>query len=210
MQAIGSRVKEALGMGPRDLSRLFYRKFVHRNIVMGRYEVRAGDSIAPASAPSLVISRLDPSRFAEAAAGNPYFGGSDLEEFRSRNSVCMVAMDGTRIAASTWMTQGEVYVHELHRTVSVPRQEHFSCRTYVDPEYQGRSLMGHMIHAYAMSVEEDDLLWGLVYEWNMASIRSLEKLGWRRTGRYWTRFLLGRAVHRTTLHRELATLPGGA
>jgi hypothetical protein len=48
-----------------------------------------------------------------------------------------------------------------------------------------------MIHSYSERLAADDLIWGLVYEWNAASVLSLERIGWRCTGEYWTRWILG-------------------
>lgn len=92
------------------------------------------------------------------------------------------------------MTSGRIYVSELHRYLDIPRGEHFSCRTYVQDDRRGQSLADHMIHAYSQSVPPEDRLWGLIYSWNAASIHLVEKLGWRYSGDYWTRFIFGKKL----------------
>jgi hypothetical protein len=137
---------------------------------------------------------------------NEYLSQEDIDHFDRQQSSCIVVLDGESIAASSWMTRGSVFVHELHRPLDVPDGQHFSCRSYVSPDYRGHSLFSHMVHAYAMQVPADDESWGLVYYWNEASVRSLENIGWRLSGEYWTTFLLGR---RRPGHRRFAPQPPG-
>ncbi len=174
--------------------RLAWRKLVYRKVLLDRYEVEAAGSIAPGAPDELAIRLLRKPDYEVVRGTNPHAHDDDIAYFDRQNSTCIVAFDGDRIAASTWMTQGEVHVDELHRTVSVPPNEHLSCRTYVDPEYRGMALMQRMIHAYSASIPATHLVWGLVYPWNVASVRSLEKIGWRRTGQYWTTFAFGRKL----------------
>ncbi len=89
------------------------------------------------------------------------------------------------------MTSGDVYVSDLHRSIKVPPNEHFSCRTYVHENYRGRDLMSHMLSAYSRQIPPNDIIWGPILRRNTASIRSVEKIGWRHTGDNWTRFVLG-------------------
>ena len=192
MSSITSRLEILRSKGPLEVAALVARKFIYRKTTMGRYGVRAGDSQAPPRPHDLQIELWGPDRFAEVLPTNPHLHAEDVEHFRRQETVCIVALDGSRIASSTWMTKGDVFVHELERKIHVPGDEHFSCRSYVDPDYRGRSLLSHMIHAYAVSVSADDELWGLVYDWNVASARSLENLGWRLSGEYWTRVVLTR------------------
>lgn len=178
--------------GPADAVRMISRKYVHRRVDMGRYGVRAGASRVPGRPCELPIEIWGPDRFDEVAGTNPYLHRDDLEEFRTQRSSVIVTIDDGRLAASTWMTAGRVRVSELERSLDVPDDEHFSCRSYVDPAYRGLSLMSHMIHAYSAAQRPEDEVWGLVYDWNLSSIRSLERIGWRRSGDYWTQVTLGR------------------
>ncbi|MCO8127438.1 hypothetical protein NHL50_09465 [Acidimicrobiia bacterium EGI L10123] len=175
-----------------QIFRLAFRKLIFRQIMLDRYETRASESAFPAEADGLDIRVLCKPAYRIVDGMNPHAHDDDLRHFDRQQSSCVVALDGDRIAASTWMTQGEVFVAELHRTVSVPPTEHFSCRSFVDPAYRGRSLLSRMISVYAETLPGSDVLWGLVYPWNAASIRSLERIGWRCTGEYRTRFVLGR------------------
>ncbi|MCZ7628810.1 MAG: hypothetical protein M5U19_06995 [Microthrixaceae bacterium] len=84
----------------------------------------------------------------------------------------------------------------MFRTIQVPDNQHFSCRSFVDPDYRGMALMGHMVHHYSGSVHPDDLVWGLIFHWNVASVRTFERIGWRHLGDYWTIFLFGLRIHR--------------
>ena len=89
------------------------------------------------------------------------------------------------------MLQGTVHVSELQRNVHLQPGQHYSCRTYVDPEYRGRALLQHMLVDYARASPSDDTFVGFVYPWNAASLVSLERIGWRRTGEAWTTHILG-------------------
>lgn len=188
------RLERLKGRSLEEIVRLAYRKAVYRKVSMSRYEIRAGDSTTPETPLLHRIERLGPDRFERMLGTNPYLEPADLDRFAHQRSTCVAVYDGDRVAASTWMTQGDVYVHELHRVVPVPGNEHFSCRSYVDPDYRGQFLLSHMIDVYSRSQPAGDVLWGLVYAWNEPSIRSLERLGWRHTGNYWTHFVAGRKV----------------
>lgn len=153
---------------------------------MGRYGVTTVGSHGPQRPCPFKIELWGPDRFDDLMGSNPYLMDEDLEHFHRQHSTCIVVLDGKRIVASSWMTNGDVFVHELQRTLVVPGSEHFSCRSYVDDEHHGMSLMSHMIHTYATQQPVGDEVWGLVYDWNVASVRSLERIGWRRSGDYWT------------------------
>lgn len=174
----------------REAGRLVFRKAVYRNIHMRRYETQAGASAAPRTETRLPVEFLGTGDFEAVLGTTPYVDRSDLERFRRQRTTCIVVRDAGRIIASTWMTAGDVYITELHRVVRVPEDEHFACRGYVDPEYRSHALLAHMLHAYALRLSGDERLWGVIYPWNAASIRSVEKIGWRHTGDYWTRFIL--------------------
>ena len=191
MGTLQSKLQQLREASPAEAVQLLFRKVIYRNVLMGRYEVPADSSTPPTKPLDLEIGFLDDSRFDEVLGTSPHLTVADVERFKRQNSVCIVARDGDRIAASSWMTWGEVYVTELQRCIHVPQGEHFSCRSYVDPDYRGKSLLSHMIHAYSSRLSAADRVWGLVYSWNVASVRSLEKIGWRHTGDYWTRFVLG-------------------
>jgi len=190
------------------LSRRAFRKLVYRRVEMDRYEVRAGDSRSLATPCPYELRFLSPGELDLAGVISPYLTAQDLAELTRQMSVCVVVVDGARVVASSWMTKGQVVVHELERVIDVPPDEHFSCRSYVDPGYRGRSLMTYMVDAYARRVPPEDTLWGLVYHWNVASIRSLEAAGWRRSGRCWTRFLFTRRTEGHELMPVTADPPG--
>lgn len=192
MAVLRRRLDQLREAGPRDAARLVYRKAVHRSVAMRRYEMPVEASRAPAGTLDLPLDVHGPEVFEEVLASNPHSDPDDLEHFLRQRTTCIVARDGDRIAASTWMTGGRVHVHELGRTVEVPDHEHFSCRSYVDPQYRGLQLLSRMIHEYTASQPPGDVVWGLVYDWNLHSIRSLERLGWRHTGDYRTDVVAGR------------------
>jgi len=159
---------------------------------MWRYEVRARDSVLPAAPCRHRIAFLRADEFDLVRGSNPYLEESDLERFEQLDSVCIVVLDGPRVAASAFMSSGRIAVSELDRVLVVPPAEHYCSRAFVDPNYRGQALYSHMLHAYAGQVPGDHVLWGLLYEWNVASARSCEAVGWKRTTQYWTRFLLRR------------------
>lgn len=191
MSSIRDRLQQLRSASPAEAARLVFRKAVYREVLMGRYEVAAGASQPPSRPLDLHIDFLEDPAFEEVLGTTPYLSAADVDRFKRQHSVCIVARDGDRIAASSWMTRGKVYVAELQRNVHVPEGEHFSCRSYVHEDYRGMSLLSHMIHAYSARLPAEDCIWGVVYPWNMASVRSLEKIGWRHTGEYWTRFVFG-------------------
>lgn len=188
------RAQVLRGRSPLGAARLVGRRFVYRKVEMRRYGQRAGDSRAPSRLLELELDLLGPDRFGEVFGTNPHMEPSDPEHFHRQDSTCIVIRDGDRIAASSWMTRGDVYAHELQRTVWVPPGEHLSCRSYVDPDYRGLALLSHMIHGYSAQQDPDDVVWGFVFDWNTHSVRSLERIGWRHTGDYWTRTLFGRQL----------------
>lgn len=179
---------------PRKAVRLAFRKLIYRKVALRRYEVEAGRRRAPRIPVNFRVEFLESPDFDRLLGTNPYLTPQDVLHFRQQRSVCIAVFDGDRIAASSWMTSGRVYVSELQRYIDVPPEEHFSCRTYVDDDYRGQALMGHMLHAYSLRLPPTDIVWGLTYWWNTASIRSIEGLGWRHTGVYWTRFIFGRKL----------------
>lgn len=175
------------------LVRLVYRKLIYRRHLLHRYEVAAVASIPPKRPLEFELDFIsDPARFGEVLGTNPYLTGDDIARFAHQRSTCIVVADGQgRILASSWMTSGDVAVHELARTVAVPPNEHFSCRSFVSEDSRGLSLLSHMIHGYAERLPSTDVVWGLVYPWNKPSVDSLERIGWQRTGEYWTSWTLG-------------------
>jgi RimJ/RimL family protein N-acetyltransferase len=194
METVQSGLGRLRALSPSEGTRLVFRKLIHRKVLLGRYEMLAGASVAPDVPLALGVDFLGDPDFDQALGSTPYLGAADLEHFRQQESTCIVVRDGSRIVGSTWVTRGRVYVSELHRHVNVPEGEYYMCRSYVEPGYRSMSLMSHMIHAFAQRLPPQDRVWGLCYPRNVASVRSLERLGWRHTGDYWTRFVLGRKI----------------
>lgn len=194
MTDLRSRIEVLRGRSPLDAAKVVLKKFVYRKVALDRLGMRAGDTVVPERPCAFPIELWGPDRYGSVIDHHPYLSEEDLADFRRQESICIVVLDGERIAANSWMTKGEVYVHELQRPLHVGPSEHFSCRSYVDPDYRGHALFGHMVAAYSHSVPPDDEVWGLVYAWNTASLLTLERLGWRTTGECWTRFVFGRKV----------------
>ena len=177
---------------PKEAGQLIYRKAVYRRVRMGRYGCFAREATHPRRELELRIETWGPDRYEDVFGTNDSLRDEDMANFRRQNSRCIVVLDGEHIAASSWMTSGDVYVHELGRSVHVPDDEHFSCRSWVSPLYRGRSLFSHMVAAYMQNVAPSDEVWGFVYYWNIASVRSLADIGWQYSGDYWTSYLFGR------------------
>ncbi|CAN5884522.1 hypothetical protein BH23ACT2_BH23ACT2_24970 [soil metagenome] len=189
------RWSQLQGGTPREVGRLVYRKAIHRHTLLGRWGVRAGDTVPPPGRSRFAVEIVDPSGFDEVAEHNPHLDDDALAHLRRQDSTCIIARDDRTIAASTWMTRGDVYVHDLQRFLHVPADEHFSCRSYVADDYRGAALMNHLVAVYSRHVAaQDDTVWGLIFPWNTASVRVFEKLGWRRTGDEWTRWVFDRPV----------------
>ncbi|WP_157789611.1 hypothetical protein [Candidatus Microthrix parvicella] len=168
-----------------------YRKAVYRKVVMRRLGASAGSHVPPRRRVDYRTELLGPDRFDLILATNPHLERSDLDHFHRQRSTCIAVYDGDRIASSSWMTAGSVYHHELQRQIEVPHDQHFSCRSYVDPDYRGQSLFAHMVYTYAQRVPAAQLVWGLVYAWNKASLKSLESVGWEHFGEEWSTYVLG-------------------
>ena len=179
---------------PAEIARLAYRKLVYRKVEMGRFGALAKDHVPVAPPTELRLEVLGKDSYRSVMGTSPHLTAEDIDDFDRQASFCIVALDGDRIAASTWMTWGDVHVHELHRTIEVPPGQHFSTRSYVDPDYRGQALLSHMVNHYADRQAPNDEIWGFIYHWNAASIRSFDKIGWTWTGDYWTRFVLGRKI----------------
>lgn len=191
-----SRLQQLREASPSEALRLVYRKAIYRKVVMGEYAVRAGDTTPPATTHELDIEILDMDHWDRALRNNPYLGAVDLDRFRTqRRATCIAAFDDDAIVASTWMLQGEAPVDELDRSIIMEPRWHYSCRSFVSVDYRGMALLGHMIGKYSLAIDPDDVVWGLVYDWNVASSRSLEGLGWRYQGDWWTTFILGMKFH---------------
>lgn len=192
MSRWGERVDRLRSGSMKDATRLVWRKLVYRKVRMGRYGYVALDAIPPKRPCDLSIEIWGPNRFTEVLGTNDQISRDDIEGFLRARSSCIVALDGPRIAASSWMTSGDVWVKELSRTVFVPDHEHFSCRSWVSPDYRGRSLLSHMVYCYTQTIPAWDEIWGFIYYWNVASVRSLANIGWQLYGDYWTTHMLGR------------------
>lgn len=189
-----SRLRQLREASPRQAARLLWRKAIYRKVLMGEFGVKAGDTQALGVASPYPITFLVRDEWPRALENNPHLSQTDLDRFIAQKATCIVASDGERLAASTWMIEGpdDVFVDDLHRSVRVAANQHFSCRSFVDPDYRGHALLSHMIHEYSTSVPADNSVWGLVFRWNIASFTSLERLGWRHRGDYWTTFVFGR------------------
>lgn len=201
-------IERIRGVGsPTELARLAWRKFVYRKIPMGITSIRAGDTKEPTTPTTCTFEVWGPERYDEILEANPNLAPVDIEHFRRQRTTLIVALDEGRLAASTWMTNGRTWVSELHRTMDIPPNEHLSCRTYVPEAYRGQALMAWMIYHHSVRQDPDDRIWGLVYERNAASIRSVENLGWRRTGDIWTHIVLGRSFGGSRTYPPRAPLP---
>lgn len=188
---MNTRLDQLRSSSPKEALRLVYRKAIYRKVVMNRLGAVAGSHVPHKRAVDYRTELLGPDRYEVILESNPHLAQSDLDHFNRQHSTCIVVYDGDRIASSSWMTSGSVYHHELQRHIEVPHDQHFSCRSYVDPDYRGKSLFSHMVYTYATSVPPDQLVWGLVYAWNVASLRSLEAIGWEHFGEEWSTYVLG-------------------
>ena len=188
---MNSRLAQLRTLAPKEVARLAYRKLVYRKVVLRRLGATAGNHLPPKREVRYRTELLGSDRYDQVFSTNPYLAPSDLDHFHRQRSTCIAVYDGDRVASSSWMTSGSVYIHELQRYIVVPHGQHFSCRSYVDPEYRGQSLLSHMIYTYSRSLAPDQLIWGVVYGRNIASLSSLEAIGWRHLGREWSTHILG-------------------
>lgn len=178
------------------LMRVAVRKYIYSRVVMGWYACRCGDVCTPAPAPSFRMEVVGGPSVDFATIANPFLNDQDFAELSVNPAAdCVIAWEGDELAGSTWMLHGRVAVHELDRNLTLPVGHHYSCRTHVHEAYHGRGLMGQMIAHYAALQSADDTLCGVIFDWNQASVKSVLRLGWSRTGTLTTTRLLGRQRH---------------
>lgn len=107
----------------------------------------------------------------------------------SGNDCCMAALDGDRLAAYGWYARGSVEAeHNFGTAMSYPEHMVYMYKGFTHPDYRGLRL-----HGIGMSLALQKLSGSGVcslistVEWtNTASLRSCDKLGYRRLGRLWS------------------------
>jgi GNAT superfamily N-acetyltransferase len=179
------------GMSPRDIVRAAFRKFIFRRVTMGVYEAVAAESRpfeAEGCRMELVSGRdVDPSVIA-----NPYLQADEYENLRRRDGAsCVLARCGDAVVGSQWVLQRHAEVSDLGCAMKLDEDVHFFCHVHVREDFRGRALMSAMIHHYITIQNPSARFITLVYDWNTASVRNLEKLGWERTGTYSATWVLG-------------------
>lgn len=125
---------------------------------------------------------------------SPFLSDADIDDFRSRDCVAVVANANSRPVAVNVFVRGPgtAWVSEFGGEVPVESGEHFSCRTFVDPSYRGRGLSAQMKTFYRQGLPADDRLWALIMARNRSSLRGVGRCGWVSVGRWTATTVLGR------------------
>ena len=171
---------------------MLWRKFVFRRVLLGIWAMSVEESRRPGPDTGLRFEVWGPDRYDSVRSSNPHLTDEDIDNFRRQKSVCVVALDGNRIAGSVWATQGRVWVSELHRFVDVGSHEHFMRRGYSDPDYRGKALLAWMQYHYCRDLPPHDRLWSATFPTNEAAVKTHEKVGRRREGDIWSTYVFGR------------------
>lgn len=155
-----------------------FERFIYKAIWMRQYVVIARDCNLPADEPPFTLEFWDPDKFERVLGTSPYLTGDDIDDFKKASSVCTVALDGDRIAASLWAVRGRCHMRELNRSVTIGDDEYYICRVFVDPDYRGNHLSGYMKSYFSRNyAEPGDRIISWVHDWNIGAIRNNAVLG---------------------------------
>lgn len=184
-------VRKLRGLGPKGAARAIYRKFIYRRVEMGLYEVARED--VKTARPFGYKSEIIPlTKVSLDLLQNPYVTEADLASVQSHeNAHCVLIRWEDDVVASNWYLGGAVPVPELSRSVELPPEVFYSCRTYVAPEHRGQHLMAYMMTSFINERPGLRGFCGFIFDWNTSSIRGVVNAGWRRTGTYWSTWVLG-------------------
>lgn len=99
--------------------------------------------------------------------------------------VCFGAIRGDRLASYGWYARDSIEPeHAAGTPVGLPQNVAYMYKLFTHPDFRGRRLNGACVRdaAVALSARGVDRIVGMVYWSNEASMRSLERLGFRRLG----------------------------
>ena len=196
-------IRKLRGLGIVGAAGAVFRKFVYRRAEMGFYEVTRDD--VKRVQPDGYTSEIHPlAKVSLDLLQNPYVTEEDLASVRSHEDAhCVLVRWEDEVVASNWYLAGAVPVPELSRRVELPSKVFYSCRIYVAPEHRGQHLMAYMMTSFIN--ERPDLrgFCAFIFDWNTPSIRGVVNAGWRRTGTYWSTWVLG--VQRSGESRVVTT-----
>lgn len=187
----------------RSLFTILRKRFIFHRVDFVVCGAMVKDHTPPARPPALSIEVAPMDDAAELVAWSPYLSQRDVDEFRAQGGAYAATVrDGNQLAAMNVFVRGPstVRVEELRGVIPVEAGGHFSCRTYVDPQFRGQALFEQMIWAYAQTLDGDDRIWGLVLEQNRPSLRSLARNGWQDMGRWSATTRVGRRTVRRVDH----------
>ena len=204
------RVPSVAGVGAagRSLARRAVDKLIFREVRLGQY-VNSARCYRPPSMPcEYRIEIWGPDRYGDVLGTNPYLTASDVDHFRRQTTVCVVVLDQESIVASNWWTSGRVYVSEIDDYIDVPPGAHYSCRQWVTPDHRGKKLANHMSYAFVRTVGPEDEFWSHVRDDNEASLRSLDRIGYRRVADIRVRWIVGIKFIREIRSAPLPALDG--
>lgn len=173
----------------RKLRRLVY----HRDefVICG---AEIGELCLPEEPTEFRVEIVAPPQFCDLIEWSPHLTSEDVDDLRRRDSAAVVIRDADRVIALNFFVRGPgaAWVDEFDHDVPLRAGEHYSCRTFVDPDHRGRSLYDHMLACYIEGLDRHERVWGLVMTRNRPSLQMLHRLGWVGTGRWIATTRMGR------------------
>lgn len=165
--------------GLKGLLEKIFSMYIWRTEWMMEFLLRAGDLRHPETKPlPYTIEILDRTRYAEALGTSPHLNPNDLEEFARWEAYCVVARHEGDIISSIWLVRGNPYLRELRSRIRTGSSQYHICRAHMDPQHRGKRITGHLLHFFAKNhALPNETLRSLIYDWNVASIRASEFLG---------------------------------
>lgn len=121
----------------------------------------------------------------DAAAYEKHIATDSARTFAARlgpGMHCFLAMDGTRIVHATWVTTVAAWTRELRAYLVPPPRHAYIYESYTTPEARGRGAYPFVLANIVGWAKGNGLerLWVAVEADNAASLRAVEKAGFRR------------------------------
>ncbi|MFC1533113.1 GNAT family N-acetyltransferase [Thermodesulfobacteriota bacterium] len=159
---------------------IFFQNYIYRVFWVGLHCALGPEMVKPDDDCPYEIQFWGSDKYRATLGTSKYLSIEDLDEFDRCRSTCLVAIDRGIIIASSWMVQGDHYLSEFKHTVKISDKEFFSCRSYVLPAYRGKHLLSHIIYAFSNNIDQPcHKIWCFIHNWNIASIKTYEKIGFK-------------------------------
>lgn len=93
----------------------------------------------------------------------------------------------SEIIGWTWVGVNSVLFDEFNKKLKIKPNEAFSYNTYVRKDCRGGKINQQMKAVIVKHLKQNGIkrIWGLVHHWNSSSRKSIENMGWVRSGTLW-------------------------